>query len=98
MQGLGSRPEHIAQLMEPAALMRGLGIDLIERALGPQRPVTDGQARAGLQTPGLEVAQHIQPGFGGLAQPIADGHPLLAAVGDDPDDRQQAEFGIVTLA
>ncbi len=33
--------------------MRGVGIDLIERAPEPQRPVADGQARTRLQTRAL---------------------------------------------
>jgi hypothetical protein len=78
--------------------MHGFRVELIERLPEPEGPVANGQGRTHLQTPLLEIAQDIEPGFGGLPQPVADGHPLLGASGGDPDDDQQTKLGIVALA
>ncbi len=68
--------------------------DLFERAEiyvmnttgGATRPIE----RGGVQAPGLEVAQHRQPGLGRLAIPGGEGEELLVAVAEGPDDHQQA--------
>ena len=82
--------EHIAHLVESTALVNRRGVDLLKGRPEPQCAIAHGQARPDLKAPLLQVAQHVEPGFGGLTQPIADGDPLLGTVGGDADDDQQA--------
>ena len=78
--------------------MNRIRVDLLQGGPEPQGAVTDGQPGPHRQAPLLEIAQDVQPGGGGLAQPVADGHPLLGPVGGNADDDQQAQTRIVGLA
>ena len=80
-RGLLQRDEDVVGLVEPAALVEVVGVDLVEGGPEPKSAVADGQARAVPETLSLQVTQHVAPGRGGLAQSVFDGHPLPGAAG-----------------
>ena len=77
--------------MPPAALLPGGGKHVTDRLPEPERTITDGQHR-GLHAATLAVAQQVGPRLARFAEPVGERDQLLAAVGADPDDHQQAHL------
>ena len=82
--------EHIAHLVEPAALGAGGGEDLLQGRPEARGAIADRQQRSVLQAPLLEIQQQILPRGFRLAHAVLDGDPLLAAVWCHTGDHQQA--------
>ena len=60
VRGLRQRPEHVGDLVEPAALGRSLREHFADRRPEPQRPVAGGQHR-GAHAPAGAIAQQVGP-------------------------------------
>src|SRR5439155_24207745 len=69
----------IRGLVEPVALMTGLGPDVAHRGPESERPVTNREDRRGHPAP-LEVAQQVRPAFLRLPVAVADRDQLLGPV------------------
>jgi hypothetical protein len=91
---LRQRAERIGDLVEPAALLPGLGEHVAQRGPEPQRAIPDGQDR-GAHAAALAVAQQICPGAGRFPVALGQGDEFLGAVDPYPDHDEQAEFLLV---
>ena len=91
LRGLRQRVEHVSDLVEPAALLLGLGEHLTHGLPEPQRTVAHGQDRGPHPAP-LAVTQQVRPRLGALTEPVRQRDQLLGPVRADPDHHQQAHL------
>ena len=76
---VGQRVEHVGGLVEPVALVAGLGPHVAHRGPEPERPVTDREDRRA-HAASFQVAQQIRPALLRLAIAVADRDQLLGAI------------------
>ena len=76
-------PKNVRRLVQPVALLVGLGEDEPERLPEPERPVADGEHRC-LHAAVTQVTQQRRPGVRGLPVALFDGDELLVAVWRTP--------------
>jgi hypothetical protein len=77
------RGKHIRRLVEPAALLGGVGEHLAQRAREPKRAVTDGEHQ-GAHAAAFRIAEQVGPRLGRLPVAISERDQLLAAVARTP--------------
>jgi hypothetical protein len=77
--------------VEPAALLPGLGEHFAQRAPEPERPVADREHRGAHPAAG-GITQQVRPRLGRFPIAVGERDELLAAVGADPDQHQQAQL------
>lgn len=86
--------QDIGRFMNPAPLLTGFGEHLGQGLPEGQGAVADRQDR-GAHAPSGAVAHQIGPRFGGLAVAVLERDQFLGAVGADPDEHQDAGFGLL---
>jgi hypothetical protein len=77
--------------VEPAALGRGFGEHLAQRAPEPQRAVADREHR-GAHPAALRVPEQVGPGLDRFPVAVGDRDQFLAAISAHPDEHQQAQL------
>ena len=87
--------EYVGRLVYPVALVARLPEDLEECFPEAQGAVTHRQPRSMLETPGLQVGQHLQPALLGFVVSVLNGQERLVALFIDADDRQDALPGFI---
>jgi hypothetical protein len=86
-------PKNVRSLVEPVALLAGLGEDEPERLPEPERPVADGHHRS-FHAAVAQVTQQRLPGLRGLPVTLCDGDELLVAVLANSHHDKSAQAGL----
>ena len=87
---LGQFVEHVAGLVHPASLLTGFAIHFAQGLPEPERTVTHGQLRTGLEAACLQIQEQFRPRLFALTEAILDGDQLLFAGFRGPHDHQDA--------
>ena len=90
---LGQGVHDVRHLVDPAPLVGRFGEDVCERPPEAQCPVTDCEHR-GPHAPTLQIAEHVEPGLGGLAVPVGDRDQFFCPVSTHADDDQDTQPGL----
>jgi hypothetical protein len=90
VQPLGQLVDYIESPMVPAALVLGLGVDLVQRRPEPQPAITDCQQGRLGEPPSLQVSQQLHPGVGTLPVALLHRQQLLVPVGPSSQHHQRS--------
>ena len=95
LEGLGQLVQHVAGLVQPAALFARRAVALAQGLPEAARSVADGQLGRHLEAAPLEIEQQLAPRLGALAIAGGDCQQFLAAPLVGADDDQDALFVVL---